>query len=67
MTIEHQVAEILARKFNPNPNPNMKIGLDVHVYHEFPLEPDDTHGKDKGNVTFGGNNATELGNSNKVQ
>ena len=32
MTIEHQVAEILAWKFNPNPNPNMKIGINVHVY-----------------------------------
>ena len=37
MVIEHQVADILAWKFDPNPNPNptVKIGLDVHV--EFTL------------------------------
>ena len=30
MMIGHEVAEILAQKFNPNPN--VKISLDGHVY-----------------------------------
>ena len=30
MMIEHQEAEILAGKLNPNPN--MKIGLSAHIY-----------------------------------
>ena len=29
--IEHQAADILALKFNPDPDPNMQVSLDEHV------------------------------------